>query len=58
MDTRDLKKFLSGLCIATLLAGASLTLIGCLQKDGGGGEEESGTTSTPAEEQPQQPSGS
>jgi len=58
MDTRDLKKFLSGLCIASLLAAASLTLAGCPQKGGGGGEEESGTTSTPAEEQPQQPSGS
>ena len=58
MDTRDLKKFLSGLCIVGLLAGASLTLVGCPQKGGGGGEEESGTTSTPAEEQPQQPSSS
>lgn len=34
MDTRDLKKFLSGLCIASLVAGASLTLIGCPKKTG------------------------
>ena len=29
MDRRDIKKFLSGLCIAGLLAGATLTLTGC-----------------------------
>jgi radical SAM modification target selenobiotic family peptide len=34
MDTKDLKKFLSGLCIAGLLAGASLTLAGCPEKTG------------------------
>jgi radical SAM modification target selenobiotic family peptide len=34
MDTKDLKKFLSGLCIAGLLAGASLTLAGCPEKAG------------------------
>ena len=32
MDTQDLKKYLSGLCIAGLLAGASLTLAGCPEK--------------------------
>jgi radical SAM modification target selenobiotic family peptide len=34
METRDLNKFLSGLCIAGLLAGASLTLAGCPEKPG------------------------
>lgn len=58
MDMQDLKKILSGLCIASLLAGASLTLIGCPQKGGDSGKDESGTTSTPEEGQPQQPSSS
>ena len=58
MDTRDLKKFLSGLCIASLLAGASLTIVGCPQKGGGSGEDESDTTSTQEEQQPQQPASS
>jgi radical SAM modification target selenobiotic family peptide len=35
METRDLKQFLSGLCIASLLAGASLTVVGCPEKPGG-----------------------
>ena len=35
MDTRDVKKFLSGLCIASLLTGASLTLVGCPEKGEG-----------------------
>lgn len=34
MDTQDIKKFLSGLCIAGLLAGATLTLAGCPEKPG------------------------
>jgi radical SAM modification target selenobiotic family peptide len=34
MDTKELKKYLSGLCIAGLLAGASLTLVGCPEKPG------------------------
>ena len=29
MDKDDLKKLLAGLCIATLLTGASLSVIGC-----------------------------
>ncbi len=29
MDREDLKKFLAGLCVASLLAGASLGLTGC-----------------------------
>lgn len=36
MDTRDLKKFLSGLCIASLLAGASLAIAGCPEKEKAG----------------------
>jgi radical SAM modification target selenobiotic family peptide len=57
MDTRDIKKYLSGLCIAGLLAGASLTLIGCPQKGGGGEEGQPGTSGT-QEQQQQQPSSS
>jgi len=29
MDKDDLKKFLAGLCIAALVSGASLSVIGC-----------------------------
>ena len=34
MDIKDLKQFLSGLCITSLLVGASLTLAGCPEKPG------------------------
>ena len=34
METKELKKYLSGLCVAGLLAGASLTLAGCPEKPG------------------------
>jgi len=33
MDREVLKKFLAGLCVASLLSGASLGLVGC-HKDG------------------------
>ncbi len=29
MDKGDLKKLLAGLCVATLLSGASLSVVGC-----------------------------
>ncbi len=29
MDKDDLKRFLAGLCIVTLVAGASLSVVGC-----------------------------
>ena len=29
MDKDELKKFLAGLCIITLLSGASLSVVGC-----------------------------
>ncbi len=58
MDSQDLKKFLSGLCIASLLTGAGLTLVGCPQKGGTGGEEKTGTQQEPAKQEPQKPSGS
>jgi radical SAM modification target selenobiotic family peptide len=60
MDSQDLKKFLSGLCIASLLTGAGLTLIGCQQKAKTGEEEKPGaaTQQEPQKEQPQKPSGS
>lgn len=32
MDVDDLKKILAGFCIATLIAGSSLTLTGCPKK--------------------------
>lgn len=32
MEGSDLKKFLAGLCIASLLAGTSLGLAGCQKK--------------------------
>ena len=37
METRDIKKFLSGLCVASLLAGATLTLSGCPKNGDNGG---------------------
>lgn len=32
MDQDSLKKFLAGLCIVTLLSGASLSVTGCTKK--------------------------
>lgn len=32
MDNDQLKKFLSGLCIATLISGSALMMSGCVKK--------------------------
>jgi len=58
MDTRDLKKFLSGLCIASLLAGASLTIAGCPQQQEQQQEEQQQEEQQPEQQQGQQPSSS
>ena len=46
MDKKELKKLLAGLSIASLIAGASLTMAGCAKTGWGGDKAGAGGTDT------------